>query len=647
MFPPPLSKPTDSRAHEDQFVVPKQVESCFASEADLKGFLEGHDIDTEQFGKGSAKSLAFLLLELRTGTCCFQSQHGQDQGRDPPRRLLRIVEPVFARLCCRNLLLVRVSQRFPDGRERKRKMLLAEKKGPRDGGGVLATLLRGMNEELGIPLDDIHRDGVLQYRSDTYHFELEEIDSPSYPGLLSSYRTHHVQIDLLDAGIELFQKCGFPVPPANPSTDSSSLAFETKETNRLGTTLHRWQWYTVADALRDGVVKFPPMALSSSSVLPRSKHDPGAEGQNNARKLTRDDIPDVSTLINLLIRAGIDPMLYGVEKSKPVSALLREVHSGESVLEFDESSRSLRRIAEPVFVQLRLGDRVLVEVEQTLADGRTRKRNIVLAEKKSPEDENVQATVLRGLREELSLPTEFPLESAVRFVPEAYCCVAENLESSSYPGLTCLYVTHYCTAKVSEAGVESFSRGGFLADEFETVEDGKLCRWKWTDLNAARRDKVKGLPNLKEQEVGNSERAVYEKLLTVPLDVVGLRVLLEVGGVNVSSWGEHGAVALKSLAKELESGASCLERDQSNGRIRRVVKSSSVRVKVSPGQSTQSGCGTIMETDADLVEGEGTSSMCFENAKDLAQLRADSEYVEMLHVDVTSYPGLPACCEDC
>ena len=55
-------------------------------------------------------------------------------------------------------------QQFPDGCLRVRNMLLAEKKEPRDSGGLLSTIHRAINEELGVPLEDLRKEGVMQYR---------------------------------------------------------------------------------------------------------------------------------------------------------------------------------------------------------------------------------------------------------------------------------------------------------------------------------------------------------------------------------------------------------------------------------------------------------------------------------------------------
>ena len=118
--------------------------------------------------------------------------------------------------------------------------------------------------------------------------------------------------------------------------------------------------------------------------------------------------------------------------------------------EWNDSQSQIRRVVEPVFIQLRWGDKailllvavctkghrrgqVLVETEQILSDGRPRQRqkdaksthpepkqedhragcfgckypsvgrNMLMAEKKSPEDVDIEHSALRGSREKGTL----------------------------------------------------------------------------------------------------------------------------------------------------------------------------------------------------------------------------------------------------
>ena len=90
---------------------------------------------------------------------------------------------------------------------------------------------------------------------------------------------------------------------------------------------------------------------------------------------------------------------------------------------------------EPVFIKLKWKTMVLVETEQEMEDGRRRTRNMVIAEKKEPRDENVFATSIRGLYEELGVSLEIlRTKGALKFREDMYCCRTEYMDSSSYPG---------------------------------------------------------------------------------------------------------------------------------------------------------------------------------------------------------------------
>eukprot|EP00959_Pyramimonas_sp_CCMP1952_P261225 5461521-Pyramimonas_sp.AAC.1 len=57
---------------------------------------------------------------------------------------------------------------------------------------------------------------------------------------------------------------------------------------------------------------------------------------------------------------------------------------------------------------------------------------------------------------------------------ESYCCLAEHLESPSYPGLACVYTTHYCSVQLVDSGLSRLREIGILEEEFETPEDDKV-----------------------------------------------------------------------------------------------------------------------------------------------------------------------------
>jgi len=241
------------------------------------------------------------------------------------------------------------------------------------------------------------------------------------------------------------------------------------------------------------------------------------------------------------------------------------------------------------------------------------------------------------------LPTSaLVLNKTVHFRPDAYCCVAENLESASYPGLACVYITHYCRIDILEEGVKHLMNHGLPSGiPFETKEHDKINRWKWSIVEEARRDEVKGFPKITNQsDSADATTAVYEKIVAKSdtLGVSSLSAMLEMGGVNISSWGAFTNASLHSLLHELQSGASHLERDLLSGKVRRVLSSSMVQMVVherNPQEIDDLEAGTPgLAQDSEIAE-----EMADE--KNICQYRPDLSCFEIVHLDVLSYPGLP------
>jgi len=577
-------------------------ESALANIDALKSFLEEHGVSASQFGYGQAKPLSFLLKELKDEASHLELQRGFESSKP---KLLRVVQPVIAYLRWRGHVLVKESQHFPDGRIRVRKGLLSGKKEPRDG-SVFSTLLRTIETELGLAPEAIRREGVLTYRADSYHFEVEHLLSPSFPGLPTVYRTHRVQIDICDDA-EVFRDCGLP----------DCAAFSTTVASELGTTTHKWNWYPASSILKARIENL------NESHLPRTSPSRSSVTADNHSKphlatLTKQDIPDADALNDYLQKAGIDTSTYGQGKAKTVASLFSEFQNGETSLQWDDSTGTIRRVVEPLFIQLVFNGKVLVEREQRLADGRIRQRNMLLAEKKSPEDSSVAAGAVRGVQEELNLFEHVSdVDKAYHFVKEAYCCCVEKLESSSFPGLPCVYITHYCVLQLLDDGAKLLEALGMLKDEFDTQEkDKKVNCWIWRNHEEARRSNVKGFPQLGKALDKPKSHHVYTPI-EVPKDVQALKSVLEAGQVDTSAWGAYMEESLSSLMGELLSGASKLEKEVNTGALRRVVTCSMLQITVNESEEPK--------TDT------------------LVKFRQSVQRWEVWHQDFTSFPGLPSC----
>lgn len=592
--------------------------SALDSEETLKMLLLNDNIDPTVFGQGKAKTLKALLKEIQEGSSFLERNSGTG-------KIQRVVEPVFIQLRYKNLVLVEAVQTLEDGRERPRNMLLAEKKDKEDG-GVGMTAVRGVYEELGIPLKDLELEKVIKFRDDLYCFEVEKLDSASYPGLPCIYRTHYTQLDILDEGLPIFKKFNLP----------QGEDFVTYEESALGTKKHQWKWMDVEEAQKKKVKKFPP--------------DMEAESRQTSDTM----MPENEEALRTFLEASkVDCNQWGTGKAKTVLSLFKEIQEGSSTLEMNQSTGNVQRVVEPVFIKLKYKNMVLVETEQEMADGRKRTRNMVIAEKKEPRDLNVYATSIRGLYEELGIPIEtLKTKGALRFREDVYCCRTEYMDSSSYPGLACVYRTHYSQLDILDEGVFMFETMGLPnGDAFETLEKGKKHWWDWYDVEAAAERKIKGY--LEAQ----GKTGIVVKV-PLPESADELTNILKDDGIDLRSWGVGKAKTVRGLFLEVTSGNCKLERSPKTARLVRVVEPAYIAFKWRGEELVQvdedleqdetfkqrkRSMGRLFAADDDIVFGAGLRRNSVDapsNAPGKVTFREDLSCFEVENYESVCYPGL-------
>lgn len=142
-----------------------------------------------QYGQGQAKTVEHLLKEIQSGECQIEWQDNR-----PIRVINVLVADVFS--LDGKQYLVEEKQVFADGRVRDRKEKngspkrgISEKMQP--GEVSQDAVFRAVEEELG--LED---DGWGAIRTACLGQEIEEEESPSYPGLLTRYIKHKWQVFL-------------------------------------------------------------------------------------------------------------------------------------------------------------------------------------------------------------------------------------------------------------------------------------------------------------------------------------------------------------------------------------------------------------------------------------------------------------------
>jgi len=139
----------------------------FESADSLVEWLKEGGIDLSLWGKQGNKTAVDLWLELQQGDCILQGP--------PPVRLVRVVQVVIQQ---EGKVLIEGAQEMKDGRIRRRNFYPSEKMKP--GESPPAAALRCLYEELGIAPNQV----IILSECGA---QVEECESPSYPGLKTCY----------------------------------------------------------------------------------------------------------------------------------------------------------------------------------------------------------------------------------------------------------------------------------------------------------------------------------------------------------------------------------------------------------------------------------------------------------------------------
>ncbi len=151
-----------------------QPSLTFDNPTALTDWLAANGLPLNDWGRGGAKSVADLWAEVACGETTL--------GDNPPRRAVNVVQVLIHQ---GERTLTEIEQAMADGRRRARGWPPSEKL--KGGEEALAAARRCLAEELGIitSLDTLCEE-TLPYE--------HTLDSPSYPGLPTTYRVHTVAL---------------------------------------------------------------------------------------------------------------------------------------------------------------------------------------------------------------------------------------------------------------------------------------------------------------------------------------------------------------------------------------------------------------------------------------------------------------------
>jgi ADP-ribose pyrophosphatase YjhB (NUDIX family) len=147
----------------------------FQNIAELERWLSAQAVDTARWGSDGAKTVENLWQEYRRGEVAFQDE--------PAARMVNVVQILLRR---GDLLLIEIAQELDEGRMRQRGLPPSEKFIA--GESPLAAARRGLMEELAL---DPARVESIELAGDAFK---RAVESPSYPGLLTIYTVHTVEV---------------------------------------------------------------------------------------------------------------------------------------------------------------------------------------------------------------------------------------------------------------------------------------------------------------------------------------------------------------------------------------------------------------------------------------------------------------------
>ncbi|WP_374689711.1 NUDIX domain-containing protein [Promineifilum sp.] len=179
--------------------------------------------------------------------------------------------------------------------------------------------------------------------------------------------------------------------------------------------------------------------------------------------MSRRDFADPAALEAWLRGHGLPLDVWGQGRAKRVADLWAECAAGETTLHDDPLQRRVR-VAQ---VLIRRGERLLIEVEQEMTDGRRRARLLPPSEKLKGE-ESPLAAAARCLAEELGLAGR---DVKLRELGQP---ARRVVDSPSYPGLPTIYLIY-----TVEATADALPEADFWRDN---VAQGDVVRrhlWGW------------------------------------------------------------------------------------------------------------------------------------------------------------------------
>lgn len=321
---------------------------------------------------------------------------------------VRVVDVVLLRIYTEEgagkRYLIKMSEKYPDGRMRESTQLPGTKKEPHENG--MMTAKRVVEDRLGLA------DGNIQFQVASKEYFEDEEESPSYPGVRTVYRKEIFEGRLTTTDATTLQHIGVVGGGKLERTDSLGY-------------LRSYAWLTEAECQQKSMKYKAPKEGAEVSAL---VHAPvGLEEEE---------------LNNFLTNNKVDVSQFGQGTNRTLQEFSAELVSGEAVLQ-RRPNRKVTRIVDVLVLYITKKDgSILVETQQKLKDGTVNSMNRLPAAKRRS-DENQFLAAQRVLNKVLRIA-----ENCVNLNPEGVKYFEEEKESKGYCGLPTLYQKRYVFGKL-------------------------------------------------------------------------------------------------------------------------------------------------------------------------------------------------------
>jgi len=364
----------------------------------LSKMLEEHGIDPSKFGSGNSKSLATLASEVRSGEARLMLDAAEH------KKLVRVVEVVVVRLRCSDKFLVETAVDSTERGKYTTMRLPAKIRPPHENVKVCAERVL---ESLGLST------ATVQLDLDKRETCEEEIESPSYPGVQTSYRKVIVegQIDLASLGEESLTRVGLPGFTGWTAEDSKGSRFH--------------EWMTEEDP-RAKTVQF--YLSAQENAVSSLVHAPIGMAERELQER--------------LTAANINVGAFGENGARTLKDFSQELYRGEAFLTTSPSGELVRTVNVVILIiKDPASGRVLVQTHQVDARG-SKTDKVRLPGGKCRPDENQFIAARQTLQREVEIDADsLTFSESVQFVEE-------QQQSSNYPGITTIYRKFLITAEL-------------------------------------------------------------------------------------------------------------------------------------------------------------------------------------------------------